>query len=535
MSSSRPSTAPRRSGRYSKTADVTANIENIDTMNKTSPKKRRGRPPKLRVILSSSSSSSEDLSEEVASECTPPKQRRTKPKAEEEDVPEKPHLSPKQLQMGKLSISDDDEEEATEVRKPKLPNKYQNARQVLNSAATNNMPGREGEFKELHDMLVDCTTTKRSASVYISGQPGTGKTATLTKLLQAEVVQRFDTVYVNCTGISSIGSIYKRICESLGLKVRGNRTEKECHSTIEKHLLGSRHKPLLLILDEIDQLMDKKQTILYTIFEWPSKFSSKLVLISIANALDLTDRMLSRLNLAGELKPTLMHFQPYTKKQICDIFNERLKEAGVMHIFPPVTIQLLAAKVAAVSGDVRRALDIGRRVIEIAEQQEEKNGDALATNLLNELGIAPLEQSEVAAAKPVQVNQVVSVLNNVYGASQALNQEIDDSYPLQQKIGICALLLIMRNEKNKDLSLGRLHDVYRRICSKRNLNAVDQMEFVGLCELIETRGLLKIIKKKEPRLSKIRLQWDEDEVRTALQDKQLIAAILSDTGPLNSR
>lgn len=436
--------------------------------------------------------------------------------------------------MGKLSISDDGGEESIAVPKPKLPNKYQNARQVLNSAATNNMPGREGEFKELHDMLVDCNTTKRSASVYISGQPGTGKTATLTKLLQADVVKRFDTVYVNCTGISSIGSIYKRICESLGLKVRGNKTEKECHCTIEKHLLDSRQKPVLLILDEIDQLMDKKQTILYTIFEWPSKFSSKLVLISIANALDLTDRMLSRLNLAGELKPKLMHFPPYTKKQICDIFNERLTEAGVMHIFPPVTIQLLAAKVAAVSGDVRRALDIGRRVIEIAEQQQKKKGDALVTNLFDELGIAPLGQSEVAA-KPVQVNQVVSVLNNVYGASQALNEEIDDSYPLQQKIGICALLLIMRNEKNKDLSLGRLHDVYRRICSKRNLNAVDQMEFVGLCELIETRGLLKIIKKKEPRLSKIRLQWDEDEVRTALQDKQLIAAILSDTSPLTSR
>lgn len=440
--------------------------------------------------------------------------------------------------MAKLSISDENPQTETEavthpVRNEKrlsvTQNKYQNARQVLNSAATNNMPGREKEFKELHEMLEECNNTKKSTSVYISGQPGTGKTATLTKLLQSGIVKKFSTVYVNCTGIASIGSIYKRICETLALKVKGNKTEKECLATIERHFLGTKHKPVLLILDEIDQLMDKKQTILYTIFEWPVKFSSKLMLISIANALDLTDRMLSRLNMVGDLKPKLMHFQPYTKQQICDIFNDRLKEAGVLNIFPPMTIQLLAAKVAAVSGDVRRALDIGRRVIEIAEQQ---GRDALGGNLLDELGIAPLDEPE---AKPVEVKQVVSVLNNVYGASQALNEDIDDAYPLQQKIAMCALLLIMKNEKNKDVSLGKLHDVYRRICLKRNLPAVDQMEFVGLCELIETRGIVKIVKKKEPRLSKIRLQWDEDEVRTALQDKQLIASILSDTAPLNSR
>lgn len=519
MYSLRNSIGTRRTTRSSiipPSIETTAeNDENVDVMNK-SPPKRRGRPPKARLAISSSSSSEEE--DLAASECSPPKQRRIK---EKDNVVG----TPKRL-MAQLSISDESEE--AEERKDKLPNKYQNARQVLNSAATNNMPGREQEFKELHDMLEDCQSTKRSNSVYISGQPGTGKTATLTKLLQTEIVKSFATVYVNCTGISSIGSIYKRICESLSLKVKGNKTEKECLSTIEKHFLGSRHKPVLLILDEIDQLMDKKQTILYTIFEWPTKFSSKLVLISIANALDLTDRMLTRLNAVGQLKPKLMHFQPYTKQQICDIFNDRLKEAGVMHIFPPVTIQLLAAKVAAVSGDVRRALDIGRRVIEIAEQQ---GRDALGANLFSDLGISPLEDNP----KPVQVNQVVTVLNNVYGASQALNDDIDDAYPLQQKIAICTLLLLMKNEKNKDVSLGKLHDVYRRICGKRNLNAVDQMEFVGLCELIETRGLVKVVKKKEPRLSKIRLQWDEDEVRTALQDKQLIASILSDTGPLQSR
>jgi Cdc6-like AAA superfamily ATPase len=39
-------------------------------------------------------------------------------------------------------------------------------------------------------------------------------------------------------------------------------------------------------------------------------------------------------------------------------------------MFPPVALELLAGKVASTCGDVRRALDIGRRVIELAEAQK---------------------------------------------------------------------------------------------------------------------------------------------------------------------
>ena len=50
-----------------------------------------------------------------------------------------------------------------------------------------------------------------------------------------------------------------------------------------------------MILDEIDQLVTSDNQVLYTLFEWASKKESKLVLIGIANALNLTDRFLPRL------------------------------------------------------------------------------------------------------------------------------------------------------------------------------------------------------------------------------------------------
>jgi Cdc6-like AAA superfamily ATPase len=88
----------------------------------------------------------------------------------------------------------------------------------------------------------------------------------------------------------------------------------------------------LLVLDEIDQLDSRKQSVLYTVFEWPSTPNSKLVLIGIANALDLTDRILPRLQARLDLRPQLLHFAPYTKLEIVNILTERLIQVNMPKI-----------------------------------------------------------------------------------------------------------------------------------------------------------------------------------------------------------
>ncbi|CAG9814194.1 unnamed protein product [Phaedon cochleariae] len=396
---------------------------------------------------------------------------------------------------------------------------YQNARQALHSSFPKDMPGREEELEQLQLYLKDHLTNKASGSLYISGPPGTGKTASLNLILQnEEISSQFEEVYVNCTAIKSPTAIYSKIAAALKLKING-KTKKDYLTGIENYL-KKKHRMILLVLDEIDQLENKNQSILYTIFEWPSKPNSQLILIGIANALDLTDRILPRLQASCELKPQLMHFPPYTKQQIINIFTDRLKAAGVLDVFSEPALQLLAGKVAAVSGDVRRALDIGRRVIELVDQS--RTSEALqpienVTNLLVEAGM-----------KTVEMKEVMNVMNNVYGTSQTLTESSEDTFPLQQKIIICSLLLILKKAKNKDVTVGKLHEVYRRVCTKRHINAVDQAEFAGLCSLIETRGIIRVSGKKEPRLHKVSLEWDEEEVGSALKDKQLMSIILQD-------
>lgn len=122
----------------------------------------------------------------------------------------------------------------------------------------------------------------------------------------------------------------------------------------------------------------------------------------------------------------------------------------------------------------------------------------------------------------------MDVLSSVYGAAQNMNDDTDDSFPLQQKITVCSLLLILKKARNRDVTLGKLHEVYKKVCTKKNLSAVDQAEFASLCSLLETRGIIKILGKKEPRLNKVSLEWDQEEVAEALKDKQLISTILQD-------
>lgn len=421
--------------------------------------------------------------------------------------------------LERLSLDEPTQETTTE-RKP--VSKYSNAKKVLGGNETWKLPGREDELTKLSEFFENCLTNQKSASIYISGPPGTGKTSCVNKLLNESFADQFKEISVNCTGIATIGNIYKKICEQLKLK---SGTEKANLTSITEYITRKNQKKMvLLLLDEIDQLAGNKQSVLYSIFEWPAMTNSKIVLVGIANALDLTDRLLTRLNTKCELKPKLLQFPSYTKEQIIDIFKSRLEDAGAMEIFAPNTIQFLAAKVSAVSGDIRRALDIGRRVIEIAANKtDDRNVD------MDDLGVEYLDDKP---EEKIKLQDVLAVLNGTYGSAAKTLDDDSTHFPLQQKIIVGTLLMMLKNDKNKDITVGRSHAVYSKICTKRRMAALDQSEFAGVCALIENRGIIKVIKNKEPKLRKIQLQWDESAVMDALHDKQLIASILSDVSVL---
>uniref|UniRef100_A0A8D8VCG5 Cell division control protein 6 homolog n=1 Tax=Cacopsylla melanoneura TaxID=428564 RepID=A0A8D8VCG5_9HEMI len=366
------------------------------------------------------------------------------------------------------------------------------------------LPGREAQLDTIRQFLLSHLNNETAGSMYISGPPGTGKSASLNVIVQqSEIKDSFKTIYINCNSVKNAASVYATIVSELKLKP-GGKSERHHLSAILKYF-DTKHKSILLILDEIDALESRKQTILYTIFEWPSIVSSKLVLVGVANALDLTDRMLPRLEANVTLKPTLLNFSPYSKQQILEIISQKLKQTDKFNMFNASALQLLAGKVAAVSGDIRKAIDITNHLIDLTYDNVKENGEVVGIGLKDVLG----------------------VISSVYSTSQSLNCSRDqDSFPLQQKLTLASLLLLKSKPNVKDVTLGKLNEVYKKVCSQRNLAPLEMSEFISACSLLDARGVLKLYGKTKNRMTKVTLQWDEQDVKEALRDKHLVSTIL---------
>lgn len=110
----------------------------------------------------------------------------------------------------------------------------------------------------------------------------------------------------------------------------------------------------VLILDEIDYLVSRNNSLLYTTFEWPYAYNGNVIVIGIANSLDLTERLLPKLKVKG-IAPIPFIFQPYNTNQLIDILKDYLKDESILD---DRGIELCARKVASQTGDIRAALSI---------------------------------------------------------------------------------------------------------------------------------------------------------------------------------
>lgn len=98
---------------------------------------------------------------------------------------------------------------------------------------------------------------------------------------------------------------------------------------------------------------------------------------------------------------------------------------------------------------MRRALDIGRRVIELAKRTKFSENKSI-DNMMQDSTVT------------VELKQVLEVLNEVYGGSKKIESDVEDGFPLQQKLILCSLMLMLTKGKIKEIVMGKLHDVYKK-------------------------------------------------------------------------
>ena len=89
------------------------------------------------------------------------------------------------------------------------------------------------------------------------------------------------------------------------------------------------------------------------------------MVVAVANTMDLPERVLVH-RVSSRIGLRRLPFQSYNREQLVTIVRSRLNKTAN---FTADAIELCARKVAAVSGDARRALDICRRAAELAQVQ----------------------------------------------------------------------------------------------------------------------------------------------------------------------
>lgn len=372
----------------------------------------------------------------------------------------------------------------------------------------------------------------------MSGPPGTGKSALVTEVCRdIRGTPDVRMAYINCMITKSPRDIYSKLIAEL--------TDDEDHAELPNDEVAHLHGiflpkkksagPIYIVtLDEIDHLLTLGLEILYKLFEWSLHRASRLILIGIANALDLTDRFLPRLK-ARNLKPRLLPFLPYTATQIASVITAKLQtlsqaspDASPGHVpfVHPTAIQFCSKKVAAQTGDLRKAFDIMRRTIDLIENEtKQKHRDELNAQINQKSpSKSPLKEntnlSSVTASPATRLGSIsllspwnapratiahvarisASALSN--GTPQRLQ-----TLNLQQKAALCVLISLENSNRRRFRSvmdtpsktsgmgtapsIRKLYDTYCSLCKRDNtLHPLTATEFADVISGLETLGLV---------------------------------------------
>ncbi|RWS26857.1 origin recognition complex subunit 1-like isoform X2 [Leptotrombidium deliense] len=262
-------------------------------------------------------------------------------------------------------------------------NVFEKALSVLHSSAVpSSLPCRENEFFAVYNFLKGKLLEESGGCMYISGVPGTGKTATVYEVIrnlrdecEAEDIPDFRFIEINGLQLTEPYQCYVQLYKELSGKKTSSQNAANLLDKRFTKPLKSENEPIVLLVDELDLLCTRKQTILYHLFEWPNKPRSKLIVVSIANTMDLPERVMMN-RVSSRLGMSRITFQPYNHKELQTILQSRLEGLSA---FDSDGVQLIARKVAAISGDARRALDICRRAVEIAALEANGVNDHFVT------------------------------------------------------------------------------------------------------------------------------------------------------------
>ncbi|ODV88868.1 hypothetical protein CANCADRAFT_57953 [Tortispora caseinolytica NRRL Y-17796] len=370
------------------------------------------------------------------------------------------------------------------------------------------LPGRDEQFSLIVSELSAAIRNKTGSCMYISGTPGTGKTitvrhavSTIFSWMKQGSINEFRYIEINGMRTTTQDIIYEMIWEGMTLEPTSKkqaleRLTKLFHNREE----DSNRIPTVILVDELDQLLEKNVECVYNLFNWPTMPNSNLIVIAIANTMDIPERHLSN-KTSSRLGLTRILFPGYSTEELVDIVTKRVEDNSLIS---KEAIEFACRRVAAVRGDARRVLHICEKAIEM-KQSKQKDKDSVAN--IADVRAAMAESTEINARSFLR------------------------SLPLSCHLALAAICNLVRRRNNKESTIEEVIDECKNVCQMSANKLAEEQIFAELFEsgrqLPTLMGAISLLvrsgivtKSMTPGLlmGKVKLNISATDIQTALQD-----------------
>ncbi|KAJ3247618.1 Origin recognition complex, subunit 1 [Chytriomyces hyalinus] len=397
---------------------------------------------------------------------------------------------------------------------------YAQMRDLLHvSHVPDDLPCRDSQFEQVYTFLTSAIEKGGGECIYISGVPGTGKTATVRQVVKTlkeqveeESLPKFTFIDINGMKLTDPNQAYCAIWEGLFPKWPKVSAKHACDLLQDFFRKPAQRDavPIVLMVDELDLLVTTKQTVIYNLFNWPRLADSPLIMIAIANTMDLPERVFSH-KINSRVGGTRLGFNAYTNAELVEIIESRVGTGGLIN---QDAVVFCAKKVAGMSGDARRALDICRKAIESLEEKKNIGPEAVKTYM-----------NPLTGYPHVTIQLIRDVINDLFNPTVV---PFIRNSSLHQQMFLLAIRKAMRKTGELDASFGDIADEHRAYCQPLSIKLPDTHLLQRICmHLYSTRLILMETGGKfgDP-FQRIKLNVSENDLVVALKEDPYMKRIL---------
>lgn len=345
---------------------------------------------------------------------------------------------------------------------------FKNKGLLQSSYHPDNILHRDVQIDQIANILAPSLRGEKPSNLFIYGKTGTGKTLTTqyisNKMMEIAKEKEIPLTifYINCKLRRVADTEYRliaQIAREFGKDIPPTGLPTDEVYNIFIKTLELRKKNLIIILDEIDQLVNKAgDEIIYNLTRMNSELkSSTISIIGISNDLSFTNNLDPRVK--SSLSEEEIVFPPYNAIQLQHILRERAKEAFHDISIGDGVIEKCAAYAAREHGDARRALELLRVAGEIAER----------------------------------INQEKIIIKNIDEAEDKIEKDrfvdIVLTQPKQFHATLYSIFQVLNKTKGK-IHTGEVYEFYKTICNDIGLRPLTQRRISDIIGELDMLGLI---------------------------------------------